>query len=448
MNKSVLFILIFALFLMTAIGAGSSLADAATGQMPDQTNYFVEMAQLVANDGQASDHFGSSVAVDGDTLVVGAEGVYLIGHAPNAAYVFMRDGDTWAFETRLTGSGGTTEEHFGCSVAIDGDSIFVGACSADIGGNERQGAAYVFTRSDDVWTQQARLTASDGQPGHIFGSSVSLSGNTALIGAPGQGAAYVFTRSGDTWSEQAKLISGANGDLFGSAVAVSGEIAFVGAPWTTIGGTDREGAVYVFSYDGAAWSEPATLAASDGDYFGDLFGDSLAFDGTTAVIGAPGATVEGFFGAGAAYVYTGSGAAWSEEAQLTASDYRTAINFAKSVAVHGNTVLSAMPPAFGGSAAHWSEKGQLTAGTYSTAGPRAGAVYVYTQNGSVWSEQAKLAPSDGNVHFGRTVALDAGTALIGAPTTEVNGNERQGAAYVYGEWDGAYSLYLPAISGD
>lgn len=421
-NRSTL-ILIFGLIL-TAIWAAGAPADATSAPAPEQPSQLIEMTQLVANDGQASDHSGSSVAVDGDTLVVGAEGVYLIGHAPNAAYVFMRDGDTWAFETRLTGSGGTAEEHFGCSVAIDGDSILVGACFADIGSNERQGAAYVFTRSDDVWTQQARLTASDGQPGHIFGSSVSLSGNTALIGAPGQSAAYVFTRSGDAWSEQEKLISGANGDLFGSAVAVSGKIAFVGAPWTTIGGTDWEGAVYVFSYNGAAWSEPATLTGGDGDYFGDLFGDSLAFDGTTAVIGAPGATVEGFLGAGAAYVYTGSGVAWSEEAKLTASDYWTASNFAKSVAVHGDTVLSAMPPAFGGSAAHLSEKAQLSASNYGTVEPRPGAVYVYTRNGSVWSEQAKLAPSDGNVHFGRTVALDVGTALIGAPTAEVNGNVR------------------------
>ncbi|MFW6098034.1 MAG: FG-GAP repeat protein, partial [Chloroflexota bacterium] len=151
-NRSIL-IIVFSLIL-TALWAGSSPVDATFAPAPDQPGQFIETAQLLAGDGQAYDRFGSSVAIDGDTMVVGTTYYSLLSDAtePDAAYVFVRDGGAWAFQAKLTASDGTAGDRFGHSVAIKGDTILVGAYFADVDGNEEQGAAYVFTRSGDTWS--------------------------------------------------------------------------------------------------------------------------------------------------------------------------------------------------------------------------------------------------------------------------------------------------------
>jgi hypothetical protein len=189
---------------------------------------------------------------------------------------------------------------------------------------EDAAAEYPLT-VDPVFTQQAKLTASDGAAGDSFGSSVALSGDTALVGAPyddvgantDQGSAYVFVRSGATWSQQAKLIAsdGAAYDYLGASVALSGDTALVGAHWNEIGANFDQGSAYVFVRSGTTWSQQAELTAADGTTW-DSFGHSVALSGDTALVGANwDDTCQG-----SAYAFVRSGATWNQQAKLTASD--------------------------------------------------------------------------------------------------------------------------------
>jgi hypothetical protein len=448
-NKSVSALLAIGL-LLVAIGRwqASFAAPAASPSHPlaKQASDFVETTKLVANDGQMYSGFGSSVAIDGDTMVVGAPheptiesvGGFL---APGEAYVFVRDGGSWTFQAKLAASDGTIDDRFGYSVTVEGDTILVGAYMADVDGNVAQGAVYVFTRSGETWTEQTRLVAADGKVGDHFGRSVSLSGDVALVGVdflpqggqPVQGAAYVFTRNGNTWSEQAKLAAsdGGPGDQFGYAVAVSGLTAIVGARGATIDGNILQGAAYVFTYSGTGWSEQAKLTASDGAV-GDSLGQTVAFDGNTVIAGAPLATLDATFGRGAAYVFTGSGSQWSEQAKLTASDYENNVQFGVAVALDRDTALVGVP------------LGDVNGNEDQ------GAAYVFARTGSAWSEQAKLTHSGGapGDYFGDGVAVEGDTVLVGAPRVEVNGNMDQGVAYVFEPLQAGFSLYLPALTAE
>ena len=211
---------------------------------------------LTAADGATGDYFGTSVALRGDTLVVGAEGD---DGSKGSAYVFVWSGTAWTQQQKLTASDGVSSVRFGATVALSGDTLVVGADSDDDKGS-MSGSVYVFVRSDTTWTQQQKLTASDGAAWDFFGDAVAMSGNTVVVGARGEddkadgaGAAYVFVRSGSTWSQQQKLTAndGAAGDCFGNSVALSGDTLVVGAR--------RNEAAYVFVRSGTTWSEQESL---------------------------------------------------------------------------------------------------------------------------------------------------------------------------------------------
>jgi hypothetical protein len=198
-----------------------------------------QQAELTASDGASGDQFGWSVAISGSTAVVGAD----TPNGTGAAYVFVRSGTTWSQQAELTASDGTSNDEFGRSVAISGDTAMVGAHAK----NSATGAAYVFVRSGTTWSQQAELTARDRRAGDFFGNRVAISGSTVVVGAPfknsATGAAYVFVR-GTTWFQQAELTAsdGVSGDFFGGSVAISGRTAVVGAPFKN----SATGAAYVF----------------------------------------------------------------------------------------------------------------------------------------------------------------------------------------------------------
>ena len=217
-----------------------------------------------------------------------------------------------AQQAELTAPYATYEGMFGCSVALSGDTALVGA----------NGTAYVFTRSGTTWSQQATLTDPNWSSGDEFGAPVALDGDTALVSSPGQvvdgyygvGAVYVFTRSNTTWSLQATLADpnwspGATNHHFGYPLALSGDTALVGAN----GGPD------VFTRSGTSWSQQAELSASDAAP-GDDFGDSVALSGDTALVGDRNKTVGGQADIGAVYVFTRSGTSWSQQAELTDPD--------------------------------------------------------------------------------------------------------------------------------
>ncbi|MEX2535795.1 MAG: PKD domain-containing protein [Trueperaceae bacterium] len=250
-----------------------------------------EMGELTAGDAAAADAFGFSVAISGDHAIIGAPRSDDDGsNDSGSVYVFRRDGDTWTEVDELTAGDPAAFDYFGRSVAMSGDYAVIGAIRDD-GVSSDSGAAYVFRRSGDTWTEMSKLTASDAAEGDLFGWSVAMSGDYAIVGAiagngvsSNSGAAYVFRRSGDTWTEMAKLTASdaAEGDFFGNSVAMDGDFALVGA---FEGDGVSTGSAYVFHHRDGTWSEVNKLTASDAAVR-DAFGFSVAISGDYAIIGA------------------------------------------------------------------------------------------------------------------------------------------------------------------
>jgi len=261
---------------------------------------WMQQQELIASDGAANDSFGISVSVSGDTAVIGACGA----NGAGAAYVFVQNGGLWRQQQELAASDGATNDCFGASVAVSGDTAVIGASAKNSG----RGAAYVFVLSGGLWSQQQELTASDGAAFDEFGASVSAIGDTAVIGAVGknayQGAAYVFVLSGGVWTQQQELTAsdGAAGDGFGSSVSMSGDLALIGAGGKTVNSQVSQGAAYVFALSGTTWTQQQELTASDGGVF-DQFGNSVSVSGNTVVIGAASKTINSQPNQGAAYVF-------------------------------------------------------------------------------------------------------------------------------------------------
>ena len=395
------------------------------------------------SDGEGGGRFGESVALDGGTAVIGAPHHDAINGAnAGAAYVFVKDSSGWGQPVKLTADDGGQNDLFGYSVAVDGDTIVVGAYQLEYqeatNTVEKPGAAYIFTKVGGVWTQAAKLTASDGAVKDRFGYSAAVDDDTIVVGARGddgkKGAAYVFTRDSGTgvWSQAAKLTAsgGAVVDYFGHSVAVDSTTIVVGAHLHD--GTDAEGdpitdsgAAYVLTKPTvvsgwAGWNTQEAfdkdrltikLTASDGAE-DDRFGHSVAVDGVTVVVGAE----RDDRSRGSAYVFTQPEDGWvawdttenTATAKLTASDRDPSDYFGTSVAVDGNTIVG----------------GAVQDGT------RNGAAYIFTKRANGWAnypnedhrtESRKLIlPTSEGVEqkagqFGNSVALDGQTIVVGAP---------------------------------
>ena len=231
------------------------------------TNY----QKLVAGDGAAGDEFGFSVAISGDTAVVGARNDDQGGNGSGSTYVYMRNAGVWSLQQKLTASDASSGDEFGYSVAIDGDTVAIGAPNADSSAVQ-SGAVYVFTRSAGVWSQQQKLASGDAALFDEFGSAVAIDGDTVVIGAYGtddgggqSGSAYIFVRSAGVWSESQELTAddAAANDRFGSSVAIEGDIVAVGAPYDGHSGVLSAGSAYVFERDGSIWSQGPKLISGD-----------------------------------------------------------------------------------------------------------------------------------------------------------------------------------------
>ncbi len=259
---------------------------------------WVFQTKLTASDGVAGDRFGESVGISGDTAVVGAYDPESTVNS-GSAYVFVRGAAWETQQARLATANGTPDDRFGLAVAIDGDSVVVGAYNDSTRGIAA-GAAYVFRRSGTAWLEEAKLMADDGQPGDRFGVSVSISGDCVVVGACGvgdlgsrSGAAYVFRRSGTSWAQEMKLpaADGAVDDAFGRSVAVWGDRCVVGAPFKNYHEAPS-GAAYVFQRSGGRWMQSHRLqeAAAQGYQYTasrTRFGDAVAINGSTVVVGRP-----------------------------------------------------------------------------------------------------------------------------------------------------------------
>jgi uncharacterized protein (TIGR03437 family) len=408
---------------------------------------WVQQRKLNASDGVGTGLFGSSIAISGQTAVIGAYNATGTKADQGAVYVFVRSGTTWTEQAKLVANDGAANDYFGIALAISGDTVVVGATGDDIGTKVDQGSAYIFVRSGSTWTQQQKITASDGAAQTGFGRRVAISGETVVVGHPNgrvgtndsQGAVYVFVRSGTTWTEQQKLVAsdGEAQDSFGFSVAVSGGTVVVGAPFDSIEGNISQGSAYVLVRSGATWSQQQKLNPADGAaYHG--FGISVAIEGETAIVGAAGTLPLPPDFKGAAYVFVRSGVSWSEQQKLTAKDGVEHDRFGWAVAISGEVAVVA-------AYSHKVQEG------------RRGAAYAFTRSGMTWTEQQKLIASDGSNGFSLSLALSGGTAIVGAQFDDVGGNTWQGSAYVFtcpaitlsalpgGTFGAAYSATITAL---
>ena len=341
----------------------------------------VEEAKLIASDWEAWDEFGFSVAISGDTAVVGS----YLSNSPlydsGAAYIYLRTRTGWIETAKLSASDAVEYAYFGFSVAISGDTAVIGTID---GNGFTPGSAYVFQRTRKGWEEVAKLTPSDGEAGDQFGLSVAILGDTAVVGSS-SGSAYVFQGGASNWAEVAKLSTSDGADL-NPSVSISEN--------TIIAGSSE--AAYIFQRTATGWTETAKLTPSDP---ATVFG-SVAISRDTAVIRA----------SDGVYVFERHGATWTEVDILT----HAGSTYSNSIATNGNFILIGAP--------------RITE-----------SVFVFQRIGSNWIEVATLTPSDAGAvgppgysdkWFGNAVAISGDTALVGAvydSIIHVDG----GAAYIF-----------------
>jgi len=392
---------------------------------------------------------GLSVAISGETVVVGA--LYAASGNTGGAYVYVKPAGGWGNMTQtalLIPSDGTYCDSFGTSVAISGDTIVVGApqtlCNSNL-----PGKAYVFVKPAGGWkgtlNQTAELTISSRESQTAaLGNSISISGDTVVVGAPGAnpqgtpGAAYVFVKPTGGWkneNETAKLTSsdGLNGDQLGYSVSLDGEDVVAGAPYATIGSNQKQGAAYVFVKPPDGWKNATQTAKLTAEYGAakDLLGYSVSIDGRTAVAGAPYATAGDSSNAGAAYVFVEPSGGWkntTQTAKLTEAGSGQGESagdaLGSSVAIRGGVIAAG--------AADYS-RGFPLGGGGGLAFSGEGAVFIFTESSGGWktaSSKIKATGSDARYYsaLGSCVAVDGNTIVTGAPLN----NRSQGWAYIFG----------------
>ena len=361
------------------------------------------------------DLFGSAVAMDGELAVVGAQYDGDAAYRAGAVYVYRNLSGVWVEDGKLFASDAAAEARFGKSVAVSGDVVLVGAWTDSEGGDDA-GAAYVFRHVADDWIEEQKLTATDAAEGDLFGGSVSIDGDRALIGAArdddagsNSGAAYVYRFETGSWIEETKLAAadGAASDLFGTNVSLSGSNAVISSHGDDDDGIGS-GSAYVFRDEESGWVEGQKLTASDAAG-GDLFGTAVASSGNSILIGAIGDDEAGQ-GAGAVYVFRESGGVWSEEEKLSARNTRAGDLFGSALALDGDCAVIGAP-------------------SRSRFGPSAGTGYVFEFDGESWVERQKmLVPSDVSSwdQFGSSVAVSGDAILAGTDLDDV-----PGAAYAF-----------------
>jgi hypothetical protein len=384
---------------------------------PYRVSAQISESRLIPDDGEEAEYFGWSVALSGEYLLIGASEDDDQGAASGSAYIFRRVGDFWVQHQKLLAGDGSSYDTFGNAVAISDSFAVIGAQLDDDRGMDA-GAVYVFTLDGDTWVEHTKLTASDGEPGDHFGSSVSISGGIIVAGASldddnglNSGSAYVFRGGSGGWAEEEKLLAddGEIDDRF-DEVGISGNTIIVGA-WGDHDQGDLTGSAYIFTYSGSDWIQDQKLTAEDAAG-GDQFGLDVAISGDRAIVGAYGNDDNGE-NSGAAYVFRRDGDVWIQEEKLLPADGADFDEFGLSVSINNDLVL-------------------VGADVDDDNGENSGSAYVFRRTGTQWTEELKITASDGEPYdyFGISVALDADRGLIGAGGDDQNGADA-GAAYVY-----------------
>lgn len=443
---------------------------------------WVQHQKLHASDATDGDEFGSTLAVSGNYVVVGSPKKSGAGRRSGAAYIFARQGTEWMEQAKLVAADETRGDYFGISVAIDTDTVLIGAHRANSERFADSGAVYVFERTGALWNQTAKLTSPDATHFLYFGFSVGLDADTAIVGAVRDkeegidaGAVHVFVRTDFGWIHQAKLIGNntREDDRFGYAVDVDGDYAIVSSPYNKSRGFQSSGAVYIFERSETRWVQQRNrvrIRMIPIDPEGATnFGTSVALEGEIAVIGATGGIV-GEEPVGAAYIFTRSEPPfWGQHTKLAASDRQAGDQVGFSVAISSGEVITGAPKHSAGGLASgaayifqqredatWVETVKLSdgetasedqfgiavaiSGNLAISGaqqdddiaPNAGAAYVFERSSSLWLQRAKITADDAQPGdlFGSAIALDSETTVIGAVGVDDAGPDA-GAAYVF-----------------
>lgn len=448
-----------------------------------------QQTELYASDAAPSDTFGTSVAIEGDTLVVAAPGEDDGGDGAGVLYVFERTGDSWTETSKILAADHLTGDRLGLTgVSISGDTIAASAFVDNVhtGPQAQYGSVCVFRRVGAMWVEEARLAAPAAQEDEYTGQYPALYDDTLAVitRVHNDSSVYVYSRNGASWTPTAHLLSpldkqgeymttlalhdrflamgapytgwtngpagrlylfertngqwadysaksltptGAAVDTFGYDVGLSGDVAIAGIPLDDGLGTNA-GAARVLLMEHFAWSHDAILRASDGADF-DNFGFSVDVSGGTALVGAHLSNAKGS-DSGSAYVFTGAGALWSQEDKLVAPDGAAGDWFGFAVSIDGDTALVGAP-------------------MDDDAGSASGAAYVFTRTGGVWSMQQKLAASDGGAgdQFGASVVVQGDTAVVGAPFEDAGGMDA-GAAYTFVRSGGVWTQQAKLTTSD
>jgi hypothetical protein len=369
------------------------------GNFPfEQAARAVGFEKIVAGDGLSNDLYGGSLALDGDTLVVGSKW-HMNSSGQGAAYIYQRTAGHWDFVTELPPVGGQGDRHFGNAVGIDSTTIIVGDYQRDGASIREAGAAYVFNKSPSGWSQTAKLIANDPTIDSQFGAAVDIRGNSALVGNGGPAGAYIFELDGGSWVQRQKLLPsfpdafGQDGS-FGQGVALGDGFALVAASSQDTG-SQNSGAVFAYKKTPTGYVETDVMTAPTAVFRGS-FGASIDVSGDTVLIGSPGSVPTATPQPGAAYIFERNGDDWVQTAKLQASDKANLDFFGSQVALSGNFAAVA------------------------ASGQSQGKVYLFEKANGVWNEIAQLTSgqSQSTDNFGVTLALDGTRLAIGAPADD------------------------------
>ena len=374
--------------------------------------------QLSINGSSNLDKFGKAVATSGNFSIVGAPGDSDTSKSSGAAYILKHTGLSWTITQKLFASDSAGFSQFGQSVAISGNYAIVGAYG-DNGNGPYSGAAYIFYYNGTNWVEMQKITAIDAPSWNRFGQSVAIFDNFAIVGACGDndrgesaGAAYIFHFDGSNWSQSQKLTAfdGEPWDQFGQSVAISGDYAVIGAHGDSENGP-LSGSAYIFYYNGNNWLQYQKLIANDGSSWDNL-GKSVAISANVAIVSAYKDNDKGK-SSGSAYVFYNDSSDWLFEQKLTSSDGVASDFFGSSVSVYGDY---AMVGAYGDD----------DNGIFS------GSAYIFSFNGSSWSQTEKLTAEDASAsdYFGKSVAIYGDHAVVGAYGYDFN-DENTGSTYLY-----------------
>ncbi len=402
--------------------APSSTIDCNSNGVPDECDFSIasQLDKLIADDAAADDEFGFSVTASGKTAIIGAPYESAGGHTRSgSAYVIRETNGEWQQVAKLSPNDASGHDNFGTSVSISGETAVIGSIHDDDIAHDN-GSAYIFRVINGVWTQIAKLSADDAATNDYFGTSVATSGDLALIGAPENddagsksGSAYIFGEVDGIWRQISKLTAddAAEDDRFGHSVAISGETAVIGAYRGSKDGVNQSGSAYVFRRTDGEWIQIAELTADDAAPL-DRFGFSVAISEATIVIGSPRHSA-GQLESGSVYIFSEIDGAWEQISKLSPDDPALAAEFGYRVSILKNYVVIGVP--------HDNEFGG-----------RSGSVYVFGKSDVAWQQIVKLTPNDiaPDDRFGSGAAI-SGTQIIAGSRFDNDAGNDSGSVYVF-----------------